>query len=72
MKVSSSSSRDRGRAEQSRAGRAQVSESARAKAAREGVGERASECQRERKLVSEVNEVWRVRIEQLSSYFTLH
>lgn len=68
MKVSSSSSsRDRGRAEQSR-----QSESARAKAAREGVGERASECQRERTLVSEVNEVWRVRIEQLSSYFTLH
>lgn len=59
-------------AELSRAGRAQVSESARAKAAREGVGERASEWQRERTLVSEVDEVWRVRIEQLSSYFTLH
>lgn len=28
--------------------------------------------QRERTLVSEVREVWRVRNEQLSSYFTLH
>lgn len=48
----------------------QVSESARAKAAIEGVGERV--YQRERALVSEVHEVWRVRNEQLSSYFTLH